>query len=54
MIFSTKPDTMDAEGDFWEWASPVRAAPARSPTRPPKQDTLWVAGWGNELVRSQK
>ena len=23
-----------------------RAVPARTPTRPPIQDTLWAAGWG--------
>ncbi len=26
------------------------AAPARSPTRPPKQFMLWGAGWGSGLV----
>ncbi len=28
-----------------------RAAPARTPTRPPIQDTLWAAGWGRGPVR---
>jgi hypothetical protein len=35
------------------WSIPanwIAAAPARSPTRPPIEDTLWVAGWGSGPV----
>ena len=36
---------------FFEFCSFAAAAPARSPTRPPIEDTLkWVAGWGSGPV----
>jgi hypothetical protein len=31
-------------------APQAETAPARSPTRPPQQFMLWVAGWGSGLV----
>ncbi len=34
---------------FWSGFA-MRAAPARSPTRPPIQDMPWDAGWGSGPV----
>ena len=35
------------------FATWVETVPARSPARPPIQDTLWEVGWGSGLAPSR-